>query len=128
MQYAARGLEEIKNDEEIYTVCGCFDTASSINIAEILGETSQSSETERPLTSRHHTDQSCSEAYKRSVLKESKHPWYTLRDGDDLARLLKDASQAYEEDLVAVRREKDEQAAEEFAHQEIWVEFLSSLN
>ncbi|CAH8354921.1 unnamed protein product [Eruca vesicaria subsp. sativa] len=52
----------------------------------------------------------------------------------NLARLLKEASQAYEEYHVAVRKAKDEQAAEEFAlettkrAEHIWVEFLSSLN
>ncbi|KAF8086562.1 hypothetical protein N665_0620s0002 [Sinapis alba] len=52
----------------------------------------------------------------------------------NLARLLKEASQAYEEFHVAVRKAKDEQAAEEFAlettkrAEHIWVEFLSSLN
>ncbi|KAJ0264203.1 TSA1-like protein [Hirschfeldia incana] len=52
----------------------------------------------------------------------------------DLGRLLKEASQAYEEYHVAVRKAKDEQAAEEFAlettkrAEQIWVEFLSSLN
>ncbi|CAH8359656.1 unnamed protein product, partial [Eruca vesicaria subsp. sativa] len=51
-----------------------------------------------------------------------------------LARLLKEATQAYEEYHVAVRKAKDEQAAEEFAlettkrAEHIWVEFLSSLN
>ncbi|XP_024015217.1 TSA1-like protein isoform X5 [Eutrema salsugineum] len=52
----------------------------------------------------------------------------------NLARLLKEASQAYEEFHAAVRKAKDEQAAEEFALETtkraeyIWVEFLSSLN
>ncbi|KAJ4893743.1 TSA1-like protein [Raphanus sativus] len=52
----------------------------------------------------------------------------------NVARLLKEASQAYEEYHVAVRKAKDEQAAEEFAlettkrAEHIWVEFLSSLN
>ncbi|CAN8259167.1 unnamed protein product [Cochlearia groenlandica] len=52
----------------------------------------------------------------------------------NLARLLKEASKAYEEYHVAVRKAKDEQAAEEFAlettkrAEHIWVEFLSSLN
>ncbi|KAL0719391.1 hypothetical protein Bca4012_068715 [Brassica carinata] len=52
----------------------------------------------------------------------------------NLARLLKEASHAYEEYHVAVRKAKDEQAAEEFAlettkrAEHIWVEFLSSLN
>ncbi|KAF8080737.1 hypothetical protein N665_0924s0004 [Sinapis alba] len=52
----------------------------------------------------------------------------------NLARLLKEASQAYEEFHVAVRKAKDEQAAEEFAlettkrAEHIWVKFLSSLN
>ncbi|KAJ0238503.1 TSA1-like protein [Hirschfeldia incana] len=52
----------------------------------------------------------------------------------NLARLLKEASQAYEEYHVAVRKAKDEQAAEEFAlettkrAEHIWVQFLSSLN
>ncbi|XP_013638996.1 PREDICTED: TSA1-like protein isoform X1 [Brassica oleracea var. oleracea] len=52
----------------------------------------------------------------------------------NLGRLLKEASQAYEEYHAAVRKAKDEQAAEEFAlettkrAEHIWVEFLSSLN
>ncbi|XP_013617231.1 PREDICTED: TSA1-like protein isoform X4 [Brassica oleracea var. oleracea] len=52
----------------------------------------------------------------------------------NLARLLKEASHAYEEYHVAVRKAKDEQAAEEFAlettkrAEHIWVQFLSSLN
>ncbi|KAF8090006.1 hypothetical protein N665_0490s0002 [Sinapis alba] len=52
----------------------------------------------------------------------------------NLARLLKAASYAYEEYHVAVRKAKDEQAAEEFAlettkrAEHIWVQFLSSLN
>lgn len=52
----------------------------------------------------------------------------------NLAKLLKEASQAYEEYHEAVRKAKDEQAAEEFAIETtkraelIWVEFLSSLN
>uniref|UniRef100_A0A1J3GS45 TSA1-like protein n=1 Tax=Noccaea caerulescens TaxID=107243 RepID=A0A1J3GS45_NOCCA len=52
----------------------------------------------------------------------------------DLSQLLKEASQAYEEYHEAVRKAKDEQAAEEFAlettkrAEHIWVEFLSSLN
>ncbi|XP_010503624.1 PREDICTED: TSA1-like protein isoform X2 [Camelina sativa] len=51
-----------------------------------------------------------------------------------LSQLLKEASQAYEEYHEAVRKAKDEQAAEEFAlettkrAEQIWVEFLSSLN
>ncbi|EOA32899.1 hypothetical protein CARUB_v10016224mg [Capsella rubella] len=51
-----------------------------------------------------------------------------------LSQLLKEASQAYEEYHEAVRKAKDEQAAEEFAvettkrAEHIWVEFLSSLN
>ncbi|XP_048630886.1 TSA1-like protein isoform X3 [Brassica napus] len=52
----------------------------------------------------------------------------------NLGRLLKEASQAYEEYHAAVRKAKEEQAAEEFAlettkrAEHIWVEFLSSLN
>ena len=52
----------------------------------------------------------------------------------NLGRFLKEASQAYEEYHAAVRKAKDEQAAEEFAlettkrAEHIWVEFLSSLN
>lgn len=52
----------------------------------------------------------------------------------NLSQLLKEASQAYEEYHEAVRKAKDEQAAEEFAlettkrAEQIWVEFLSSLN
>ncbi|VVA97785.1 unnamed protein product [Arabis nemorensis] len=52
----------------------------------------------------------------------------------NLAKLLKEASQAYEEYHEAVRKAKEEQAAEEFAIETtkraelIWVEFLSSLN
>ncbi|XP_010487438.1 PREDICTED: TSA1-like protein isoform X1 [Camelina sativa] len=51
-----------------------------------------------------------------------------------LSQLLKEASQAYEEYHEAVRKAKDEHAAEEFAlettkrAEQIWVEFLSSLN
>ncbi|KFK38946.1 hypothetical protein AALP_AA3G180600 [Arabis alpina] len=52
----------------------------------------------------------------------------------NLAKLLKEASQAYEEYHEAVRKAKDEQAAEEFAIETtkraelIWTEFLSSIN